>query len=101
MKDELRLTEGSRLRITLLENADSPLVMEGLFRGYMRVGDDYTLHLEIEEQRDGDKMAVKRGKKKIIRLIPVSGIQFIDILRLAPEKKKAKKKSEIDDPLYS
>ncbi len=96
MKDGLKLTEGSRLRVTLLENADRPLVMEGIFRGYVRIGDDYALHLEISEPSgSGSK------KKKTVRLIPVSGIQFIDILRLAPEKKKAKKKSDVDATLYS
>ncbi len=100
MKDEPKLTEGSRLRITLLENADRPIVMEGLFRGYMRVGDDYALHLEVEQHGEGGKNE-KKAKKKIMRLIPISAIQFIDVIRLAPEKKKAKKKSEIDVPLYS
>ena len=100
MKDEVKLTEGSRLRITLLENADRPIVMEGLFRGYMRLGDDYALHLEVEQRGEAGKNG-KKGKKKTMRLIPISGIQFIDVLRLAPEKKKAKKKNEIDDTLYS
>ena len=95
MKEGLKLTEGSKIRITLMENSDMPLIMEGLFRGYVRVGDDYALHLEVSESGE------KKGKKKIIRLIPISGIQFIDILRLAPEKKKAKKKSDIDTTLYS
>jgi len=99
MKDGLKLTEGSKLRITMLENADRPIVMEGLFRGYVRLGDDYAIHLEVENKDASAKGS--KGKKKTIRLISMSGIQFIDVLRLAPEKKKAKKKNEIDDTLYS
>jgi len=93
-EDKVELTDGSRLRITLLENTERALVIEGIFRGYVKVGDDYTLHLEVSET--GDKK-----KKKIMRLVPISSIQFIDVLRLSKKKKEKKKKEEIENPLYS
>lgn len=94
MKDKVELTDGSKLRITLLENTGQSLVIEGVFRGYVKVGDDYTLHLEVIE--NGDKK-----KKKIMRLVPISSIHFIDVLRLSREKKEKKKKKEMENPLYS
>lgn len=93
-KDRIELTEGSRLRITMLENTEKSLVIEGIFRGYVKVGDDYTLHLEVAEE-EGKK------KKKIMRLVPISSIQFIDVLRLSREKKEKKKKKDMENPLYS
>jgi len=76
-----RLTEGSIYRIISIGAKDSVIETEGVFRGFATLGlDDVGLCIEQ-----------KKGKKKMLRIIPLQVILAIDVIS---EKKEKKKKDE-------
>jgi len=75
-KEVLELTEGSKYSVITEKGPDS----EGTFKGYMMLGDEPAIVLEM-------------GKGKL-RMIPVSKIVIIDLLVTA-RGKKDEKKSEL------
>ena len=72
-KKELKLTEGSKYKLFSIGGRDTPLVTEGVFKGFASIGiDEAGLQIELGESHDNMK-----GK---IRIIPLHAILAIDIL---------------------
>jgi len=73
---DIRLVEGSTLRVLSVGKKETMLTTEGIFKGYSGVGSD-----------EGFCMEIKEAKKKIIRIIPNHMILAVDILKAAePEE---------------
>jgi hypothetical protein len=99
--DPLKLTPGSRYRVTSMMTRDEPLTTEGTFKGYTMVGNIDAMILDVAPPRK----AKAKGKGKVkgkaegrakdgtdgeaneeLRIIPAQMIIAIDVLDQAPEK---------------
>ncbi|HHF59262.1 MAG TPA: hypothetical protein ENL44_03585 [Thermoplasmatales archaeon] len=80
-----KLTEGSKYRIISIGAKDSVIETEGIFRGFATLGMD-EVGLCIERNK---------GKKKMIRIIPLQVILAIDVLS---EKEEKQKETEEESP---
>lgn len=79
------LTEGSRYRIISIGAKDSAMETEGIFRGFANLGlDDVGICIEQS-----------KGKKRMLRIIPLQVILAIDVIS---EKREEKKEREEDLP---
>jgi hypothetical protein len=91
--DRLKLTPGSRYRITSMMTRDEPLVTEGTFKGYTMVGNIDALLMDIATPAKGAPKGKAKAKgktgskgKEELRLLPAQMIISIDILDQAEEK---------------
>ena len=90
--DRIKLTTGSRYRITSMMTRDEPLVTEGTFKGYTMVGNIDALMMDLSpppEKGKGTKgVKAKAGKaaKEELRLIPAQMIISIDVLDQVEEE---------------
>ncbi|UCC93091.1 MAG: hypothetical protein JSW25_10615 [Thermoplasmata archaeon] len=92
-EDRLKLTPGSRYRVTSMMTRDEPLVTEGTFKGYTMVGNIDALLMDIAPPAKAGK---GKGKKKVapkeeLRLVPAQMIISIDVLDQAEEKEEEEK----------
>jgi hypothetical protein len=94
-EDRLKLTPGSRYRITSMMTRDEPLVTEGTFKGYTMVGNIDALLMDISPPAKGGPKGKAKAKgkagskgkaKEELRLLPAQMIISIDILDQAEEK---------------
>jgi hypothetical protein len=99
-EDRLKLTTGSRYRITSMMTRDEPLVTEGTFKGYTMVGNIDALLLDTApptkakgEAKGKAKTKGKAKPKEQLRLIPAQMIISIDVLDQAEEKEEEEKTS--------
>ncbi len=100
--DRIKLTTGSRYRITSMMTRDEPLVTEGTFKGYTMVGNIDALMMDLSppakkgekaKGSKGEKGTKAKGKavKEELRLIPAQMIISIDVLDQAEEKEEEEK----------
>jgi len=75
-----KLTIGSKLVIYSITSHDGLMKSSGIFQGFVAVGEDTSLCLELDETH-GDL----KGK---IRLIPLSSIAAIDVIEFAEEEEE-------------
>lgn len=76
------LTPGSSLSIRSADKGEQPLVTEGVFRGYVSLGGDQALSIELDDK--GNKELKGR-----IRFVPCAAILSVDILNhVKPEEEK-------------
>ena len=91
-EDALKLTPGSRYRITSMMTRDEPLVTVGTFKGYTMVGNIDALVIALDEGEGGTKPKKGKGAKskkdEMLRLIPAQVIISVDVLDQAKEKKE-------------
>lgn len=94
-EDRLKLTPGSRYRITSMMTRDEPLVTEGTFKGYTMVGNMDALLMDLAPPAKGKAKGKGKGKgkakaegKEELRLIPAQVIVSIDILDQMEEKEE-------------
>lgn len=93
-EDRLKLTPGSRYKVTSMKTRDEPLVTEGTFKGYTMVGNIDALLMDVAPQaKGGSKAKGKAGKEKTkpkeeLRLIPAQMIISIDVLDQVEEKEE-------------
>lgn len=80
-----RPTEGSVYRIISIGAKDSVIETEGVFKGFATLGLD-EVGLCIEQNK---------GKKKMLRIIPLQVILAIDVIS---EKKEKKRREEEENP---
>lgn len=101
-EDRLKLTPGSRYRVTSMMTRDEPLVTEGTFKGYTMVGNIDALILDIappakaKGTTKGKAKGKAKGKKKAeakedLRLVPAQMIISIDVLDQVEEKEEEEK----------
>jgi len=101
-EDRLKLTPGSRYRLTSMMTREEPLVTEGTFKGYTMVGNIDALIMDISPlPKGGPKAKGRTGKTKTkaktpakeeeLRLIPAQMIIAIDILDQVDEKVEEEK----------
>jgi hypothetical protein len=97
-EDLLKLTSGSRYRITSMRTRDEPLVTEGTFKGYTMVGNidalllDMAPPVKVKAKTKGKaKSKAKAKPKEELRLIPAQMIISIDVLDQAEEEKEKEK----------
>jgi hypothetical protein len=100
-EDRLKLTPGSRYRVTSMMTRDEPLVTEGTFKGYTMVSNIDALLMDLAPPaKDGKGAKGKTGKAKTkakakakeeLRLIPAQMIISIDVLDQAEEKEEVEK----------
>jgi hypothetical protein len=101
-EDRLKLTPGSRYRITSMMTRDEPLVTEGTFKGYTMVGNIDALLMDVAPPAKGGKTGKAKGKtstkakgktavKEELRLVPAQMIISIDVLDQAEEKVEEEK----------
>ncbi len=76
----IELTPGSKCVIYSVSSNDEILKTSGTFRGFVPVGEDSSVCIEIEEE-----------EKPKYRLIPTNMIAAIDIIELAEPVKEEKK----------
>lgn len=97
-EDRLKLTTGSRYRVTSMMTRDEPLVTEGTFKGYTMVGNIDALLMDVAPPPKAGTKAKGKGKaavkaKEQLRLIPAQMIISIDVLDQAEEKEEEEKTS--------
>lgn len=84
------LTTGSVILLRTADKADEPLVTQGTFRGYVNLGGDQAMSVELETRGpDG---------KPLVRLIPCAAVLSLDIVTHA--KPEEEKKSAEVRPVY-
>ncbi|MGI0150074.1 MAG: hypothetical protein ACREDF_11165 [Thermoplasmata archaeon] len=77
MADEIvSLTKGSRYRIESIETRDRTKITKGVFRGYVSIGTDDAIVIELDESHQENK-----GK---LRLIPLHVVLAVDVLEHVP-----------------
>ena len=96
-EDRLKLTPGSRYRVTSMMTRDDPLVTEGTFKGYTMVGNIDALLMDIAPAAKGGARSKGKGKAKAkakeeLRLVPAQMIISIDVLDQAEEKEEEEQK---------
>ncbi len=95
--DRIKLTTGSRYRITSMMTRDEPLVTEGTFKGYTMVGNIDALMMDLAPPaKKGKGTKATKGKagkasKEELRLIPAQMIISIDVLDQAKEEAEEEK----------
>ncbi len=99
-EDRLKLTPGSRYRVTSMMTRDEPLVTEGTFKGYTMVGNIDALLLDVAPRTGPGTKGKAKAKgtakdkakaKEELRLIPAQMIISIDVLDQAEEKEEEEK----------
>jgi len=75
-----RLTVGSKLIVYSITSHDGLMKSTGIFKGFVAVGEDTSLCLELDESHGELK-----GK---IRLVPLSSIAAIDVIEFAEEEEE-------------
>jgi hypothetical protein len=108
-EERLKLTTGSRYRMTSMMTREEPLVTEGTFKGYIMVGNIDALIMDISppvkdgakakgttgkakaKAKEGAKEGTEEGTKEELRLIPAQMIIAIDILDQAEDKVEEEK----------
>ena len=85
--DKIVLTEGSKYRIVSVEQKDSPMITNGVFKGYTSIGRDDAICMEMDKSH-GDL----KGR---MRIIPCAMVIAIDVVEAAKEEKK-----EVPDGMY-
>jgi len=73
-----RLTIGSKCIVYSISSHDAILKTTGTFKGFVAVGEDTSLCIELDENH-GDM----KGK---VRLIPLSSVAVIDVIEFAEEE---------------
>ncbi len=69
---DVKLTPGSTYRVVSAETSEDSIESEGIFRGFVGLGNVDALILEVDEDRgDGDPL---------LRLIPAHTVRFLEIL---------------------
>jgi hypothetical protein len=93
----ITLTSGSVLSIRSADKGEEPLVTRGTFRGYVSLGGDQAISIELEgtEEKSKDESSGTKGK---IRLIPCATVLSLDIITSA--KPEEEKKSQESRPVY-
>jgi hypothetical protein len=97
--DRIKLTPGSRYRITSMMTRDEPLVTEGTFKGYTMVGNIDALMIDLASpakkatKAKGGKGKAKKEAKEELRLIPAQMIISVDVLDQAEEVVEEEKTS--------
>jgi hypothetical protein len=93
----ITLTTGSILSIRSADKGEEPLVSRGTFRGYVSLGGDQAISIELEgtEEKSKDEGNGMKGK---IRLIPCATVLSLDIITSA--KPEEEKKSPESRPVY-
>ena len=98
--DRLKLTPGSRYRVTSMMTRDEPLVTEGTFRGYTMVGNIDALMMDLAppvkegakatdgtgKAKRGARVKAKEEAREELRLIPAQMIISIDVLDQVEEE---------------
>ncbi len=74
-----RLVVGSKYNIVSLCKRNETIETEGTFKGYIYLGRDQALKMEMEEGDEGAKQ---------IRVVPSHMILYLDIIEQKEEKKK-------------
>jgi len=102
MPDEKRrtpitLTTGSLLSIRSADKGEEPLVTRGTFRGYVSLGGDQAISIELEGTVEDGTEGTPEAKGKI-RLIPCATVLSLDIITSA--KPEEEKKSQESRPVY-
>lgn len=77
-KKQDRLTLGSKYRIKSLHTREETLDTSGIFRGYLTLGRDQALRMELDDSHDEPGM---------IRIIPSHMVIHIDIIEEVEEEK--------------
>jgi hypothetical protein len=79
---DIILTVGSRCRVKSIESREKPQISHGTFRGYVAIGRDEALCIELD-----DSHGEQAGR---IRLIPTHMIVAVDVLEAVsgPEKRE-------------
>ena len=101
-EDRLKLTPGSRYKVTSMMTRDEPMVTDGTFKGYTMLGNIDALIMDISPPaKGGSKAGAKKGKAKPkakakqeaeeLRLIPAQMIIAIDVLDQVEEKEAEEK----------
>lgn len=84
------LTTGSVLMLRSADKGEEPLVTKGIFRGYVNLGGDQAMSVELETKgEDG---------KALVRLVPCAAVLSLDIITHA--KPEEEKKSAEVRPVY-
>ncbi len=73
-----KLTIGSKCVVYSISSHDSVMKTTGIFKGFVAVGEDTSLCIEMDENH-----GELQGK---IRLIPLSSVTAIDVIELAEEE---------------
>lgn len=89
-RPQITLTTGSVLAVRSADKGEEPLVTQGTFRGYVSLGGDQALSVELEEKEGSSK-----GR---VRFIPCAAILSLDILSHA--KVEEEKKAQDNRPVY-
>ncbi len=84
------LTTGSVLLLRSADKGESPLITQGTFRGYVNLGGDQAMSIEMDG-KDSEG-------KSLVRLVPCAAILSLDIL--TPAKPEEEKKSVDVRPVY-
>lgn len=83
---KFQLTIGSKYIIRSLESRESPLISQGIFKGYTAFGHDDAICLELDESHGESK-----GRT---RVIPAHMVIAIDVLSAAESKVTLDKEAE-------
>jgi hypothetical protein len=84
------LTTGSLLILRSADKGESPLVTQGIFRGYVNLGGDQAMSIEMDGKNSEGQA--------LTRMIPCAAILSLDIL--TPAKPEEEKKSVDVRPVY-
>jgi hypothetical protein len=91
-EDVLKLTPGSRYRITSMMTRDEPLVTVGTFKGYTMMGNIEALVIALDDGEGDTKPKKGKGAKakkdEALRLVPAQVIISVDVLTQVKEKKE-------------
>lgn len=87
----LTLTNGSVLIVRSADKGESPLISQGTFRGYVSLGGDQAISMELDEEAGN-------GNKGRIRFIPCATLLSVDIVTHA--KAEEEKKAQENRPVY-
>jgi len=79
-EEKMELTEGSEYKITSLGGRDSLLETQGVFKGFISIGDETGLIIELNASH-GDMV----GKT---RIVPLHVLLLIDVLNVKENEKK-------------
>lgn len=85
-----KLIEGSRYSIKSLTTKKKLLETEGVFRGFVQLGNRHGLKIEIKDEEEDEEH---------IRFIPLPMISYIDVIEEA-KKPKGKKKKDKSSSYY-
>jgi hypothetical protein len=92
----ITLTNGSLLLVRSADKGEEPLVTKGTFRGYVSLGGDQAISIELEGTEGVGTDAA--GTKGRIRLVPCATVLSLDIITSA--KAEEEKKNPESRPVY-